>query len=102
MNTINALQVAEASGLFESRTEIRKAIKQKSLKINGQSVDTPEELIEEGDFLNFWTFQHGPQLMLKHGNVFLVVGHGKKERVLLKLLPDGTFQMLSDSPTAFV
>jgi tyrosyl-tRNA synthetase len=84
MKTIDAI---EASGLFESKTEIRKAMNNKAIKINGQVVDNLEETIEHGDFLNFVWFCGGADWVKEHGPIFLAVSAGKKavSKVILKV-----------------
>lgn len=82
------LDVLEASGLFESRSEIRKSLKNKSIKINNIVVDDLEEKIEHGDFLNFVWLCGGADLVQQHGPVFLSVSAGKKwsSKCILRLV----------------
>lgn len=82
------MQILEASKLFESRTDIHRCVKNKSIKINGQQVENVNDEIEVGDFLNFAWFPSGIEMMREHGKVFLVVSKGKKERALLKVVED--------------
>lgn len=83
---MNTLQVLEASGLFESRSEIRNQVKNKSVKINGLTVEDLNETIEAGDFIPFGFRPGGLELIRKHGRVFLIVGKGKKDRTLLRVV----------------
>ena len=85
---MNTMQVLEASTLFTSRSDIHKHVKNKAVKINGQPVTDVNEEIELGDFLNFTWFPHAVKLMREHGRVFIVVGKGTKNRVLLKIVGD--------------
>lgn len=88
---MNAQQVLEASGLFESNSDIRTIVKQKGCKINGQVVDNINEEIELGDFLNFvWLFPGAAQAVQEHGPCFLLVSRGKKQKNLLRVMPDGS------------
>lgn len=82
------MQVLEASRLFDSRTDIHRQLKNRAVKINGQSVEDPNETIELGDFLHFVWFPHAVELMRKHGNTLLVVSRGKKDRALVKVVND--------------
>lgn len=80
--------VLNASKLFESQTQIRNAMKNKAIKINGQVVDDLNEVIEHGDFLNFIWFCGGAKLVREHGAIFLAVSRGKDfaSKTLLKLI----------------
>ena len=83
---MNTLQVLEASGLFESRSEIRNQVKNKSVKINGLTVEDVNEPIEAGDFIPFAFRPGGLELIRKHGNTFLIVAKGKKDRTLVRVV----------------
>jgi RNA-binding protein YlmH len=85
---MNTMQVLEASTLFTSRSDVHKHVKNKAVKLNGQPVEDVNEEIELGDFLNFTWFPHAVELMREHGRVFIIVGKGKKDRVLLKIVGD--------------
>lgn len=85
----------EANKLFTSHSDIHKHIKNKAVKINNQPVEDVNEEIEIGDFLNFAFFPHAIELMREHGRVFLVIGKGKKDRALLKVVDDN-IEIFSD------
>lgn len=85
---MTTIEVLEASKLFDSRSDIHKCVKNKSVKINNQQVENVNDPIEIGDFLNFAWFPMGAELIRKHGNVFLVVGKGKKTHSLLMVVGD--------------
>ena len=88
---MTAADVLLASGLFESRSDIFRTIKSKGAKINGLVVDSADEKIEPADFLNFlWTNGQAADMMVTHGPVFLMVSRGKRQRALVKVLPDGS------------
>lgn len=79
------MQVLQASDLFSSNSDILRCVKQKSVKINGQTVDDVNEDIEIGDFLNFAFFPGAWEMMQQHGRSLLVVAKGKKERALVRV-----------------
>lgn len=49
---LTAGDVIMSTGIFTSRTEATKAVKNKGVKINGETVEDMKEKIEHGDFLN--------------------------------------------------
>lgn len=98
---MTTMQVLEASKLFENRSDIHKNIKNKSIKINNVQVEDVNETIEVGDFLNFVWFHGAVELMRNHGNTFLVVAKGKKQRSLIRVV-GGTIQNLTDEHFEFL
>ena len=97
---MTAMEVLTASDLFSSGNDLRTVVKQRGARINGQVVDSIDEEIEIGDFLNFvWLFPGAATMVQKHGPVFLMVSRGKKQKTILKVAADGTF---SDGAVDFV
>lgn len=93
---MTTMEVLEASKIFDSRSDIHKNIKNKSVKINGVQVENVNDLIEVGDFINFIWFHGGAELVRKHGKVFLVVTKGKKNNALLRVVDDKIVNLTDD------
>lgn len=93
---ITAGEVLLKCGLFNSKSEINRAIKAKCVKINWVVVDSVDELIENGDFLNF-LFSLRPQALefaKEHGRRILVIHNGKKIASIIRLNVDKTVDIL--------
>ena len=70
-NGINVIDIVVNSKLLSSKSEVRRAIKNKGIKINNQTVENEQLNISLKDFEN---------------ENFLKLSHGKKNHVILKLI----------------
>jgi hypothetical protein len=71
-------EILMASGLFSSRSDCLRAIKGKSVKVNRVIVDSFDEPLEQGDFINFMWLPHSAQFIRAFGRGLLTIHKGKK------------------------
>ena len=88
---LTVFDILTAAQLFKSKTEMRKAIQNKAVKINTQQPDNLEEKIELGDFLNFVWMSGAAEMVKIHGTNLLAVSAGKSadSKAIVKLTPNG-------------
>ena len=70
-NGINVIDIVVNSKLLSSKSEVRRAIKNKGIKINNRTVENEQLNISLKDFEN---------------ENFLKLSHGKKNHVILKII----------------
>ena len=76
------------SGFFPSKGQAIRAIQQRGVRVNGELVDSFNEPLEPGDFINFISFPNALDMMKEHGRTLLLLSHGKRRRSLVKVVVD--------------
>ena len=69
-NGINIVDLVVNTKLLESKSEVRRAIKNKGIKINNSTVTDEKLIISKTDFEN---------------NDYLKLSHGKKKHIIVKI-----------------
>jgi len=89
-------EILMSSGLFTSKSDAIRTIKQKGVKVNNVQVEDFNEKLEIGDFLNFIWFNNALEMIKDKNNQnnFLVVAKGKS-KVLLQVNNDKTINILA-------
>ena len=90
---LTAMTVCMASGLFNSKSEVIKAIKNKGVKISRVQASSPNEPICLGDFINARLLPGGLLTQREFGN-FLTVHFGKQGKIL-QITPHGINSILT-------
>lgn len=84
---LTAGDVIVVTGLFGSRSEATKAVKNRGVKINGETVEDMKEIIEHGDFLNLaFNFPSFARECVNKGALdTLIVRFGKNRFAIVKV-----------------
>lgn len=90
---ITMSEVAMASGLFSSKSDLRRTASQNGVSINGVRMepDDMNDLFEVGDFINLFMDGRGSWLADSFGTKQLVlVERGKRKKILMRVDTNGT------------
>jgi len=85
---MKAADLLSQTNLFSSRSDMQRAFKAGEIKINRVPIDSLDEEIEQGDFLNFIWLPCAKELLKEHGKNLLLVNRGKKKAVLVQVNGD--------------
>ncbi len=90
---VPVLPILFASQIFTSKGEMIRAIKGKGVKINRVTIESPDEMIEQGDFLNFYFLPHAHEYLQEYGKGILMIQNGK-QRSLVQVSLDRSVKVL--------